>query len=971
MAVLTNARFRNLAAGRDTVTVMTTPPPLPIVPRRFRSDPEGLAAHAQEEHRALYRMAFERGVFPTDPFCSPVREALHSLMARGYLLPSPPSLPGAPWGYRLDARGERVKRGEEARPTPEVLAATYLDEAVKPQHQLLCGHLGRGVHGPAEARAVVDFNGARWEAVVDFARVVDVSPPGTLESLPLYAVELTRNGDRLSRCATVFGGPVGFGLWAGGRPSVGLIVSLASRLAEDVGPAGSLPSADWPVLALLSAKLREAGAAVEAAYPNAGWTGGATRDHAQLFVLGRRGGAKEGDVVVRAVHEIPAALRLGLRGQWSINDAGLTTQAEVEALAEKEAFERACAAGLPYMPPSARFYIFVDGVEFHEDSPPLAPNLFPDHLEQLRHALAAMVENGSLVVPSGMLTPGAPDHGARVMREMGVAAQGGGVAFRDLAFALDTAEVGTPEQIAALVERYEPERGRPFNLYVAGEPVAGPPRERPAQGESAFQYLKKALDGDPAVREQIAAHGDPLPDGPLALYAGKESPRHDDAEFLPFKASFGRIPFPNGEGDGGSIALRGGQPGGDGRREGLVTYVAGETITEGDTLALPLGAAGPAPHPVYRWRRTAEGPTQWSTSVVACRARIAAAEAAGVLYPSITCPAHGVGPEVACPDSIAPTRELMTGMTPHAMDLALRDNLAEEPAPVQDAGREDCAGPTIVHTLGADGERATYNLRVHLWSKQRLVLRLLEHPNALVAVAAGHKVGTTMTAAVAVTWWALSQPKGRLVIVGDCEARAQHLIDLVGKLTVNATPPIDMESFDATVALVDDPDVAEFFTGIPNVPTLYVVDNAEDLHSHVYNMMMAARVGARSDTRILMLGRPLGAPRGGDDASGLWKAFHEDASLWQRVMISSEETPNVVAGARQIPGLATREWVEEKRIEWGPDYATDPRYCTRILGQFIAPRACLTRCQVASAERRDPLGIDCAVHGVPAKVSCP
>ena len=49
--------------------------------------------------------------------------------------------------------------------------------------------------------------------------------------------------------------------------------------------------------------------------------------------------------------------------------------------------------------------------------------------------------------------------------------------------------------------------------------------------------------------------------------------------------------------------------------------------------------------------------------------------------------------------------------------------------------------------------------------------------------------------------------------------------------------------------------------------------------------------------------------------------------------ISSEESPNVKAGRIVIPGLATRDWIEEQLAEYGLD---SPFYKMRVLGQHIA-----------------------------------
>jgi phage terminase large subunit len=48
-----------------------------------------------------------------------------------------------------------------------------------------------------------------------------------------------------------------------------------------------------------------------------------------------------------------------------------------------------------------------------------------------------------------------------------------------------------------------------------------------------------------------------------------------------------------------------------------------------------------------------------------------------------------------------------------------------------------------------------------------------------------------------------------------------------------------------------------------------------------------------------------------------YEAFHGQRNFWHPIHISAEESPNVIGGQILIPGLATAEWVEEKRLDWG------------------------------------------------------
>lgn len=56
-----------------------------------------------------------------------------------------------------------------------------------------------------------------------------------------------------------------------------------------------------------------------------------------------------------------------------------------------------------------------------------------------------------------------------------------------------------------------------------------------------------------------------------------------------------------------------------------------------------------------------------------------------------------------------------------------------------------------------------------------------------------------------------------------------------------------------------------------------------------------------------------------------------DAIGWFGLTTSSEQSPNVITGRKEIEALATREWIRERAHEWGID---SPLYRIHVLGQF-------------------------------------
>jgi hypothetical protein len=88
-----------------------------------------------------------------------------------------------------------------------------------------------------------------------------------------------------------------------------------------------------------------------------------------------------------------------------------------------------------------------------------------------------------------------------------------------------------------------------------------------------------------------------------------------------------------------------------------------------------------------------------------------------------------------------------------------------------------------------------------------------------------------------------------------------------------------------------------------------------------------------------------------------------------KIHISAFDTPNVQAGQTLVPGLVTKDWVEDKQQKWGLE---SPLYVSRVLGQFpeSSTDALIRLSWIEAAQRRELppaepclLGVDVARQG--------
>lgn len=209
--------------------------------------------------------------------------------------------------------------------------------------------------------------------------------------------------------------------------------------------------------------------------------------------------------------------------------------------------------------------------------------------------------------------------------------------------------------------------------------------------------------------------------------------------------------------------------------------------------------------------------------------------------------------------------------------------------------------------------------------------------------------------AVIAIWFAVTRPAGRVIITAPTARQIRDtlwrevtalykaamkpgalldragLAGLGGKL--NQMPDAGLRFPDGSEVVGFSTNSPERMAGTSGEHLLYLIDEASGVEQAIYDAIEGNRAG---DASVVMFSNPT-------RTSGyFFEAFHGRNKLyWHRVTISSEDTPNAISGKKIVPGLATRAYIDEKRVEWGPEAQNDPRYQVRILGKF--PRTAINQ----------------------------
>ena len=114
----------------------------------------------------------------------------------------------------------------------------------------------------------------------------------------------------------------------------------------------------------------------------------------------------------------------------------------------------------------------------------------------------------------------------------------------------------------------------------------------------------------------------------------------------------------------------------------------------------------------------------------------------------------------------------------------------------------------------------------------------------------------------------------------------------------------------------------ERMSGISGANLLFIIDEASGVPEAIFEAIEGNRAGG---ARLMLFSNPT------QTSGTFFDAFGTKREFWHPIHISSEETPNAHEGRVVIPGLATREWIDEKRREWGE---ASPLYQVRVRGDF-------------------------------------
>jgi hypothetical protein len=149
------------------------------------------------------------------------------------------------------------------------------------------------------------------------------------------------------------------------------------------------------------------------------------------------------------------------------------------------------------------------------------------------------------------------------------------------------------------------------------------------------------------------------------------------------------------------------------------------------------------------------------------------------------------------------------------------------------------------------------------------------------------------------------------------------------------------------------------FQGYHSENLLVILDEAPGVEHEIWTSIEGIIVSPNN--KVIAVGNPTSPTGDFYDAC--------KSPLWTKINVSSFDHPNVKENKIIVPGAVTKEWIEERRIDWGED---SPLWTAKVLGEFpiegtdtLIPlmwaEACVNLNLSTEGDKR--LGVDVARYG--------
>lgn len=207
-------------------------------------------------------------------------------------------------------------------------------------------------------------------------------------------------------------------------------------------------------------------------------------------------------------------------------------------------------------------------------------------------------------------------------------------------------------------------------------------------------------------------------------------------------------------------------------------------------------------------------------------------------------------------------------------------------------------------------------------------------------IASGHALGKDFIAGGLPLWWATTRYPAKTILTGPTHRQVIGITwnELLGHVSRwrPDLPPLGGKLVQGSYQW----DAQHFITAITTAHSESLIGKLQGYHSpHLLVLVTEAQAVPTSVKEqidgLLTSGEALLVAVGNPLVTTGWFAAGLRNTTANRVLhLDCEDSPNVKEGREVIPGLVSREWVEDKRTQWYAENPQHPLWLSRVKGQL-------------------------------------
>jgi len=217
---------------------------------------------------------------------------------------------------------------------------------------------------------------------------------------------------------------------------------------------------------------------------------------------------------------------------------------------------------------------------------------------------------------------------------------------------------------------------------------------------------------------------------------------------------------------------------------------------------------------------------------------------------------------------------------------------------------------------------------VELWEKQEEILNAVIN-NRYTAVKSCYGSGKSYLAGILADAFVHLYPHSIAVTTAPSYRQLDNIWGVIHRIKEEVKAPLGSKLLKHEIqcgpqhyAMGFTTNMPERLQGIHASHILIIEDESAGIDSTIHKRLVDALMTG-ADAHFLAIGNPL-SPEG-----HFYEMFSDPN--FKTFTISAFDTPNVKAGKEIIPGLVTKEWVEDQREKYGED---SPIWKSQVLGEF-------------------------------------